>query len=471
MARRKHPENPVLLVDDESPVLLSLTAALASGGYTNVIPCQDARKVEGILAGKEISVLLLDLNMPHLSGEALLPRIREEHPDLPVIIISGITEVALAVKCMKQGVFDYLVKPIEKSKLQATVSRALEIKELRRENVSLKSHLIERQLNHPEAFEEIVFRDEKMRASLLYIESIADSGQTVLITGETGTGKELVAKAIHRLSGLRGQLVTVNVAGYDENMFSDALFGHLKGAYTGADRDRPGLIERAENGTLFLDEIGDLKLESQVKLLRLLEGREYYPLGSDAPRRTDARVLVATNHDLDAAVNMGELRKDLYFRLRTHHVHLPPLRERIKDLPPLVDYFLQQAAKELGKDPPTVPPELYNLLKSYSFPGNVRELRSLIFDAVSRHGGGTLSLKMFKEAIGRKGTSKSKTTREDYFSTCLELPTIREATEMLVAEAMRRAGDNQSIAARILGITPQALSQRLKRAGGSGRKG
>ena len=470
MAKRRRPKNPILVVDDEPSVVVSLRTALAAGGYSNVIPCQDARVVAGILAGQEIDVLLLDLNMPHLSGKDLLPKIREEYPDLPVIIISGITEVTLAVECMKQGVFDYLVKPIEKSKLQTTVGRALEIRELRRENVSLKSHLIGRQLNHPEAFGEIVFRDENIRALLLYVESIADTRQTALITGETGTGKELIARAIHRISGRKGELVTVNVAGYDENMFSDALFGHLKGAYTGADRGRSGLIEKSEDGTLFLDEIGDLKKESQVKLLRLLESKEYYPLGSDVPRRTNARILVATNCDLDEEVNKGTFRKDLYFRLKTHHVHLPPLRERAKDLPALVDHFLQETAAELGKPLPKIPPDLYILLRSYHFPGNIRELRSLIFDAMSRHSSGVLSPKLFKGVIGSGGTAKPRIVQEDFFTDAVELPTIKGATEMLVAEAMKRAGDNQSLAARVLGITPQALSQRLKRGYGGARR-
>jgi DNA-binding NtrC family response regulator len=463
MAKGKHPVNPVLIIDDERLILVSMRAALEAAGMDNIITCEDARKVMGILEDGEIDVLLLDLNMPHISGKELLPKIREEYPDLPVIIISGITEVAIAVECMKLGIFDYLVKAIEKNKLLATVGRALEIRELKRENISLKSHLIDGHLNHPEAFAEIVFREEKMRTLLMYVESIAETQQTVLITGETGAGKELIARAIHLVSGRKGDLVSVNVAAYDENMFSDALFGHLKGAYTGAARDRPGLIERAENGTLFLDEIGDLKVESQIKLLRLVEGREYYPLGADVPRRTDTRIVVATNRELEAEVNKGTFRKDLYFRLNTHHVHIPPLRERPKDLPLLIDHFLQKAANELGKPNPEVSPDLYFLLKSYAFPGNIRELGSMIFDAVSRHISGSLSLRFFKEAIGQRGTVKPKLTKEEYFAEAVQLPTLKEATEMLVAEAMKRSNGSQSIAARILGITPQALSQRLKR--------
>ena len=291
----------ILIVDDEPQVLEMIAAVLRSGGYAELKMCNDAREVRKLLAFEEFDLLLLDLNMPNLSGKQILSLVREEHPDIPVIIISGLAEVALAVECMKQGVFDYLVKPVERSKLLATVCRALEIRELQRENTSLKRHLLMRQLQNPEAFRDIIFQDEKMLSLLLYIESIANSSQTVLITGETGTGKELVAKAIHQVSGRKGHLVCINVAGNDENLFADTLFGHLKGAFTGADHNRPGLIEQAEGGTLFLDEIGDLRPDSQVKLLRLLESREYYQLGSDTLHRSTARILVATNRDLEAS--------------------------------------------------------------------------------------------------------------------------------------------------------------------------
>jgi len=452
----------ILIVDDEPQVLEMIAAVLRSGGYAELKMCNDAREVRKLLAFEEFDLLLLDLNMPNLSGKQILSLVREEHPDIPVIIISGLAEVALAVECMKQGVFDYLVKPVERSKLLATVCRALEIRELQRENTSLKRHLLMRQLQNPEAFRDIIFQDEKMLSLLLYIESIANSSQTVLITGETGTGKELVAKAIHQVSGRKGHLVCINVAGNDENLFADTLFGHLKGAFTGADHNRPGLIEQAEGGTLFLDEIGDLRPDSQVKLLRLLESREYYQLGSDTLHRSTARILVATNRDLEAAVDDGSFRKDLYYRLRTYHVHIPPLRERTTDIPLLVDHFVQQASEELGKVPPSVKPELIAILRRYPFPGNVRELRSMVFDAVSRHHSGPLSPESFLEFKGLSASHR-RHPPDDCYASSIELPTIKEATDMLVQEAMKRAGGKQSIAARILGISPQALNHRLKR--------
>ncbi len=458
-----HPRNPVLIADDEYYILLNLSGILKSNGIDNIVTCQDSREIMGILASQEIDVLLLDLTMPHLSGQDLLPRIREEHPQVPVIVITGTTDVATAVECMKLGVFDYLVKAVEESKLIATVSRAIEIRELRRENRSLRDHLVQQTFEHPEALQGVVFRDEKMKAVLMYVESIARSAQTVLVTGETGVGKEVVARAIHSLSGRKGEFVAVNVAGLDDAMFSDTLFGHLKGAYTGADQERRGLIGTAAGGTLFLDEIGDLSPKSQVNLLRLLETREYYPLGSDLARRADARIMVATNRDLRKAVLEGGFRKDLYYRLQVHHVHVPPLRERTGDLAPLFDHFLRQACEEYGREVPEVPRRIYSLLQGYSFPGNIRELKSMVYDALSRSGSGPLAREHFEQVIGANTPLQPQNGEEPPLAVGDRYPTLKQATEYLIEEALRRCQGNQARAARLLGISPPALNRRIAR--------
>ena len=307
-----------------------------------------------------------------------------------------------------------------------------------------------------------------MLAIFQYITSIAITSEPVLITGETGVGKELIAKAIHEQSGLKGRLVPVNTAGLDDTMFSDTLFGHRKGAYTGADKTRPGLIERAEGGTLFLDEVGDLTPSSQVKLLRLLQEGEYMPLGQDEIKHTNVRIITVTNQDLWHLQKSGRFRKDLNFRLRTHHINVPPLRDRLGDLALLVDYFLDKAASALNKKKPTVPKELIPLLQTYSFPGNIRELQAMLFDAVSRHTNRVLSLSSLKRHIFERhkdmGPEEQTEQQESaYLRFPKELPTIKEATRLLVAEAMKRGGGNQSLAAKMLGITQQALSKRLKK--------
>jgi len=458
-----YPRNPILIVDDEYYILLNLSGVLKSNGMNNIITCQDSRDVMNIFAGTEIDVLLLDLTMPHVSGQELLVQIREQYPEVPIIIITGTSDVSIAVSCMKLGVFDYLVKSIEESKLIATVCRAIENQELRRENISLRNHLVRQDLEYAEELSEIVFQDDRMKAVLLYVESIARGNQTVLITGETGVGKELVARAIHTVSGRKGEFVAVNVAGLDDTMFSDTLFGHAKGAYTGAGQERKGLIGTATGGTLFLDEIGDLEPKTQIKLLRLLETREYFSLGSDLARRTDARFIVATNQDIRKAVKEGTFRRDLYYRLQIHQVHVPPLRERMDDLPVLVNHFLMEACEEYEKDVPALPGRLLSLLRSYSYPGNIRELRSMIFDAVSRHKTGQLCLNSFELALGTGGELAHQQSDEDLLAIGSRFPTLKQATEILIDEALTRSGGNQAKAAKLLGISPPALSRRLSR--------
>ncbi len=322
-------------------------------------------------------------------------------------------------------------------------------------------------MKESEAFAEIITVNPEMLAIFRYIESIAEACQPVLVTGETGVGKELIAKYIHEISRVKGNMVIVNVAGLDDNVFSDTLFGHVRGAFTGAEQDRRGLVEQAAGGTLFLDEIGDLSPASQVKLLRLLQNGEYLPLGQDEPRYTDAFILTATNEDLWDLQRAGKFRKDLNFRLRTHHIHIPPLCERMDDIPLLVEHFLEEAASVLKKKKPTPPKELFTLLKTYSFPGNIRELRAMVFDAVSRHKSKILSQDVFKAHIAREQENRSKPTEPEIdelspFKFLKELPTIKRATRMLVNEAMKRANGNQSIASRMLGISQPALSKRLK---------
>jgi DNA-binding NtrC family response regulator len=402
--------------------------------------------------------------MPHIGGRELLAQIREQYPDIPVIVVTGTTDIAVAVECMRLGSFDYLVKAVERSKLVGTVLRAMELRNLSRENSALRRHLVDHTLEHPEHFSEIVTRDSRMLNALLYVESVAISSQTVLVSGETGSGKELVARAIHKASGRTGEMVSVNIAGLDESMFADTLFGHLKGSYTGADQVRRGLIEKAAGGTLFLDEIGDLALGAQIRLLRLLESREYYPLGSDSMRRSDARVVVATNRDLQQEMDQGRFRKDLYYRLRTHHVRIPPLRERPQDITLLVEQFAREAAADFGKPVPRIPANLQVVVRGYQFPGNVRELRSMVFDAVSRHRSGDLPLDAFSSATdGSPALVQETPTSGDHpVKEPARFPTLREATGELIQRALDAAGGNQARAARLLGITPQALSQRLK---------
>jgi transcriptional regulator with PAS, ATPase and Fis domain len=311
-------------------------------------------------------------------------------------------------------------------------------------------------------------QNDVMQSIFQYVEAISKTSLPVLVTGETGVGKELVAKAIHKLSTLNGKFVPVNVAGVDDQFFSDTLFGHKRGAFTGADRDRKGLIEQANGGTLFLDEIGDLSLESQVKLLRILQEGKYFPLGADTGKLTDARIIVATNKDLKIQLEKGRFRKDLFYRLQAHHIQIPPLRERLDDVNILVSYFLEKASRELNKKNITTPKELPTLLKNYSFPGNIRELEGMLFDAVSQHKSGILSMRTFQQKIDLQSSlladypdKEKQVANQIKFGE--QIPTLRDASWMLIEEAMKRAKGNQNIAARLLGLSRRALNNRLKR--------
>jgi DNA-binding NtrC family response regulator len=469
MTKNLYPLLPVLLVDDEDAWLNSFGLTLRSVGITNIITCNDSRKVMEILRDQEVSVLVLDLTMPHLTGDELLALVVKDHPDISVIIITGLDQVETAVSCMKLGAYDFFTKVTEQNRLTTGVRRAIELGVLRRENSSLKEHFFADTLKNPEAFSSIVTHNKGMHSLFQYIEAIATTCEPVLITGETGVGKELFAQAVHRLSQKSGEFIAVNIAGLDDTMLSDTLFGHRKGAFSGAELNRKGLLATAADGSLLLDEIGDLSQGAQIKLLRLLQEREYFPLGSDVARSTNVRMIFATHQDLDFLQDSGKFRRDLFFRLRTHHVHIPPLRERLDDIPLLLDYFLEDAGQKLGKKKPTYPGELLILLSTYHYPGNVREFQSMVFDALSKHQGRTLSMEVFKAYINKFSTGydvpQTSQSGDTVFAVLDKLPTLKESGRLLVQEALNRSQGNQVIAAHMLGITRQGLNWRLKQEG------
>ncbi|MFH1152328.1 MAG: sigma-54 dependent transcriptional regulator [Pseudomonadota bacterium] len=450
-------DRPIVIVDDEPEILLAVDTTLRMAGITPIVTISDARDLIPQMEQQIPCLVILDLNMPHINGGRLLKIIHKTYPRIPVIVLTGAIDVDTAVTCMKLGAMDYVVKPVEPERLLAAVKQALAFWD---QGNSLRNPFagdMFAQIRNPKAFEHIITQDKKMHAIFHYIEAVAPSSQPVLIFGETGVGKELIGKSIHFLSERKGKLVVVNVAGLDDNVFSDTLFGHVPGAFTGADKNRPGLIEQAAGGTLFLDEIGDLALSSQVKLLRLLQEREYLPLGSDRTRHSDARIIASTNQDLWVLEKKGGFRRDLIYRLSTHTLTLPPLRERLVDLPLLLDRFICQAATELDKPIPDIPRELIERIETYPFKGNVRELKSMVFDAISRYRQGPITVDLFKglfepgSSDGQAGYSGSS------------LPTLKEASRELVEKAMEQTGGNQSEAARILGISQQALSKRLQK--------
>lgn len=463
-----YPDAPVLIVDDESEITDGYELILNSAGVTHTAAFNDSREALARITAGPVSAVLLDLYMPQMSGEEMLEEINRNFPDLPVIVITGLNQIETAVKCMKLGAYDYMVKPVEEQRIISGLKRAIENQEMKNEYRLFRQLVFNNNLNHPDAFSKIISGNKLMRSIFQYVEAIAGTSKPVLITGASGVGKGLIAEAIHTVSRRKGEFVSINVAGLDDNLFNDTLYGHEKGAFTGADSNRSGLIERASQGTLFLDEIGDLTISSQIKLLKLLEEREYYPVGSDIPREASARVITATNRDIHQMQANGEFRTDLYYRLQTHHIRIPDLMERKDDLFLLIDHFLEQAATELGKKRPTPSRELYALLGSYHFPGNVRELQSMIYDAVSHHQSRMLSMNRFKEHIAKHravdaGDPLPELEPAEFFSYFKNLPTLKRARELLIEEAVKRSNGNKAVAAEILGISRSGLTKLLKR--------
>lgn len=470
MDQKLFPAYPVLLVDDEASWLRTLSLVMKKEGINNLVKLTDSRTVMEILAAEKFSLVLLDLNMPYISGEKILAQIMAGYPDVPVIIVSGINQVKTAVQCMRKGAFDFFVKTDQSARLVQSVRHALEVSRLKAESLRVRETFLKPSFEVPKACSKILTRDRKMLSIFRYLEAVAGSPEPLLIAGESGVGKELIARAVHELRGEGEPWVAINVAGLDDNLFADALFGHVKGAFSGADQTRMGMVEEAGSGTLFLDEIGDLSLNSQLKLLRFLQEREYYPVGSNRPKKYNCGIIVGTNVDLNEKQASGQFRKDLYYRLCTHQVHIPPLRERLVDIPLLFDHFLEEAAQSLGKVKPTPPAELQKLLARYHFPGNIRELRGLVYDAVLLHCEGELSMEVFQraflnaESVQRAGGSFDSALPEQSMLIFTEnFPSLAEATQLIVSEAMNRAQGNQAVAASILGISRQALNRRINK--------
>ena len=460
----------LLIIDDESDFRESIALYFQDNGFT-VFEAADGREGLDVFRRQRPDLVFTDLRMPVMDGFEVIAELTGLSPDTPIIVISGAGLVKEVIHAMRLGARDYLVKPIlDLDELKLVIGRALRESSLLKEIDSLKDKLLNCRLRHREAFSSIKTQNPAMIALMQYLEAIAVSSEPVLITGETGTGKELLAQAVHLISERKGEFVPVNVSGLDDQMFADTLFGHVKGAFSSAEQRREGLLTRASGGTIFLDEIGDLQQSSQIKLLRLLQEGEFYPLGSDLPKRSTARIVAATHRDLRGLVQQGSFRSDLYYRLFAHQVKIPPLRERCGDLPLLLDCFLHDAAKVFGKRAPTSPPQLSCYLAAHHFPGNVRELRAMVFDAVARHRQGVLSIDSFRRAIGRELSEKAPVPAAAKRSIVLRMggeermPTLGEAESALIEQALELARGNQGVAAAYLGISRNALNKKIVRA-------
>ena len=363
----------ILIVDDERNYHLPLSTLLQHEGY-ETLSAYSGNEAWAVILEREVDLVLSDMTMPDGDGLELLARIKAHKPEIPVVMLTAFGTVELAVEAMKRGAFDYLTKPCPNDEMLRTVAKALEVSRLGRQNKELRS-----QLNRRYSFGSIIGKSKAMLELYQLMEKVAPTKANVLITGESGTGKELVAQALH-YNGLRpdGPLVAVNCSALSPTLLESELFGHEKGAFTDARQSRAGRFELASGGTLFLDEIGEMDMSIQVKLLRVLQERRFERVGGSRSIEIDVRLVTATNRDLKKEVALGNFREDLFYRLNVVHLHLPPLRERLDDLPLLADHFLKMYAEESGMDLKALSREALRVMFAYSWPGNIRELSNVI---------------------------------------------------------------------------------------------
>ncbi len=466
MSRVKFPEAPILIVDDEIHFLKSAEILLRSEGINNIELCNDSREVMGRMEKGSYSMVLLDLMMPGIRGQELLDLLSGEYPDIPVVILTASDDSETVVECMKAGAYDYLVKPVDDSRLLTIIRNGVQLQEMRQERRYLRESLSGKPLKNPSLFDSIVTINEKMHGNFQYAEAISVTGFPVLITGETGTGKQLMAEIVHKLSGRTGAFVELNIAAEDPALIRDNLFGHEKGGFTSAHKERKGLIETASEGTIFLDEIGDLTLDMQVTLLKLIQDKRYFSIGSDREKLCNARFIFATNCDLEKMKDEGTFRKDLYYRLCSHHIHLPPLRDRREDIPYIFEHYINSYSEELQIEPPGYSEDIRKALIKWNFPGNIRELQGMVADAVSRSSNGMLSEipfeKLVESGVNREQMEVGDTPFEEWGWDMETFPTLKKAEEYLIKEALRRCENNQTRAAEMLGVSRKTINQKLK---------
>ncbi len=442
----------ILVVDDEEKLRRVIELQLTAAGY-DVDKAASAE--EALKLAERADLVLTDLKLPGMDGLELLAAIRRQNMQAPVVVMTAFGTIEVAVQAMKTGAADFLLKPFSLDHLTAVVEKALEVRALRAENRALREELGKRY-----EFDNIVGRSPAMQEIFATVERVAPSRATVLLAGESGVGKDLIARAIHFHSPRRDRpFVKIDCTALPENLMESELFGYEKGAFTGANTTKPGKFEQADTGTVFLDEIGDVPASIQVKLLRILQEREFERLGSNKTRHIDVRVIAATNQDLRAALEQGTFREDLYYRLNVVPINIIPLRDRMQDIPFLAEHFLHKYAAEAGNRVQTITPAAMSKLMSYHWPGNVRELENAIERGVVMGSGETLDAADIK---------LDNAPRPRSAGTELTLPpgmTLDEYEQELIREALKRADGNKSQAARSLGLTRNALRYRLAQMG------
>jgi DNA-binding NtrC family response regulator len=448
----------ILIVEDEPKMRRLLELSLVEEGYTTR-SASDAETGLRILRQEHVDLVLTDLRLPGMDGLEFLQAVKRSDGAMPVVLMTAFGTVSTAVEAMKSGASDYVLKPFSLEEVKQILKKELNLRSLQEENRALREAL-----GHRYEFKNIVARSERMQEVLAVVDRVAPTNSTVLLGGESGAGKDLFARAIHQNSRrASGPFVKINCAAIPENLLESELFGYEKGAFTGATTSKPGKFELADKGTIFLDEIGDVPPAMQVKLLRVLQEREFERLGGMKTLKVDVRLVAATNRDLRAALEQGTFREDLYYRLNVVPINIPPLREHKQDIPDLVDLFLKRFAPESGKTVRGVMPAAMKILMDFHWPGNVRELENIIERAVA-----LTAAEMIGPEDIRLDLSPSRPAAVPQGAAAAFPPpgTSLEAWEdEMIREALRRSNGNKSQAARLLGLSRNALRYRLSKLG------
>jgi DNA-binding NtrC family response regulator len=445
----------ILLVDDEKKALEMLGRSLNMGGYSTIL-VSDPKAVQGILKKEQPQVAIFDLMMPEVSGLELLELAKKTDPDLPVIVLTGYGTVKTAVEAMKGGAFDYVTKPYDIDEIDLIIRRAIEQRALCIENKMLRQRLLEQS-----PLSSIVTDDKGMKKLLRAVETLAVTDSTVLVTGESGTGKELIAKGLHYAGTRRGKpFVIIDCGGLPETILESEIFGHLKGAFTGAYTDKKGYLEVAEGGSVFFDEISELPYALQKKLLRVIQEKEFVKVGDTKTKKANIRIIAATNRDLKMEVEEGRFREDLFYRLNVVSLRVPRLRERCQDVPRLANYFLAEFNARFKKRVTAFADEVYGLMMAYPWPGNVRELRNAIERAVIFKEGNTITVEDLPEEIA--GTDDGAVDRVPVFKEFKE-ETIDNMTREYVTTLLAMYKGNVSKAAARADLDRANFRKLLKR--------
>jgi two-component system response regulator HydG len=447
----------VLVVDDDEPHAQAVAESLERVGYECVV-ANSGRVGLGLIEEQHFDIVLTDLIMEGVGGLEVLAKAKLELPDSEVVILTGHGTIKTAVTAMQAGATQYLTKPLDISELRTVVDKASQSQRLARSNIELQ-----KQLNEKFGFEGVIGNSPLMHAVVAKLRQVAPTSATVLITGESGTGKELVAKALHNNSPRRYKpFVPLNCAALSENILESELFGHVKGAFTNADRERKGYFEHANGGTLFLDEVGDIPLAIQVKLLRVLESGEVVRVGTNEAFKVNVRLISATNRDLKEAIAAGTFRQDLFHRLKVIPMHLPPLRSRREDIPLLIESFLKEFANAHERPIPVITPATRKALMGYSWPGNVRELRNTIESMVVIDSDGILNVDDLTEDVL---ATTSAIVEGPGGSDQLVGKSMEQIEKFYIAETLKLAEGNREEAARLLGIGERTLYRKIKEFG------